>query len=224
MDSNLFWRRWSTSPNGLRPFLSEITRPRRSPRFCWIMSLVALVWQRSCWPTKARNSDAFLKLCKALDIRKIRTSSYRASTNGMIERFHRTLNQMQGKVVIVNQRDWDEHVPAAVAGHQNMQRRALAQILWCLAAKSELQLTLCLDHPPWRWNNGQVQMSSLPTFKNVTELLTDWRVNNFESMQIVEKMCTIEKWSNNNSGHDSGYGITTQDGIKAAHRNGPRLI
>ena len=92
------------------------------------------------------------------------------------------------------------------------------------AAKSELQLTWCLNHPPWKWNNGQVQMSSLPTFKNVTELLTDWRVNNFEFMQIVEKKCTIEKWSNNSSGMDSGYDISTHDGIKAAHRNGPRLM
>ena len=57
-----------------------------------------------------------------------------------------------------------------------------------------------------------------------TKLLTDWRVNNFESMQMVEKKCTIEKWSNNNSGLDSRYGITTQDGIKAAHRNGLRLF
>ena len=48
-----------------------------------------------------------LDLCKALDIRKIRTSPYRPSTNGMVERFHRTLNQMLGKVVIENQHDWE---------------------------------------------------------------------------------------------------------------------
>ena len=57
--------------------------------------------------------ELFLELCKALDIRKIRTSPYRTSINGMIERFHRTLNQMLGKVVNENQRDWDVHVSAA---------------------------------------------------------------------------------------------------------------
>ena len=67
-------------------------------------------------------------------------------------------------------------------------------------------------------------MTSLAMSKNVTELLTDWRVNNFESKQIDGKKYTIVKWSNDNSDLDSGYGITTQDGKKAAHRNGPRLM
>ena len=38
--------------------------------------------------------ELFLELCKALDIRKIRMGPYRTSTNGMIERFHRTLNHV----------------------------------------------------------------------------------------------------------------------------------
>ena len=68
--------------------------------------------------------ELFLELCKALDIRKIRTSPYRASTNGMVERFHRTLNQMLGKVASENQRDWDVHVPAAVAAYRASEHAA----------------------------------------------------------------------------------------------------
>ena len=40
-----------------------------------------------------------------------RTSRYKASTNGAVERLHRTLNAMLGRVVSVSQRDWDERVP-----------------------------------------------------------------------------------------------------------------
>ena len=37
--------------------------------------------------------------CKALGVRQIRTCSYRSTTNGILKRIHRTLNQMMGKIV-----------------------------------------------------------------------------------------------------------------------------
>ena len=36
----------------------------------------------------------------------------------MLERFHRTLNQMIGKVVSEGQRDWDEYVQPVLAAHR----------------------------------------------------------------------------------------------------------
>ena len=53
--------------------------------------------------------------CKALAVRKIRTSPCRPTTNGMLEGFNRTLNQMIGKVISENQRDWDEYVQPVMA-------------------------------------------------------------------------------------------------------------
>lgn len=50
-------------------------------------------------------SELIAHLCSALEIKKIRTSPYRPSTNGALERFHRTLKQMIGKVVSATQRD-----------------------------------------------------------------------------------------------------------------------
>ena len=41
-------------------------------------------------------------LCEVLGIDKIRTTPYKASTNGAVERFHRTLNAMLGTVVSDN--------------------------------------------------------------------------------------------------------------------------
>ena len=35
----------------------------------------------------------------------------------MLERFHRTLNQMTGKVVSAGQRDWDEYVQPVTAAY-----------------------------------------------------------------------------------------------------------
>jgi len=58
------------------------------------------------------------ELCEVMGIDKLRTTSYHASFNGSIERFHRTLNSVLGIVVSDNQRDWDEHVSYAVGAYR----------------------------------------------------------------------------------------------------------
>ena len=57
------------------------------------------------------------ELCAAMDIDKLRTTAYKPSTNGAIERFHRSLNSLLGKVVEDNQRDWDQWLPAVLAAY-----------------------------------------------------------------------------------------------------------
>ena len=53
-----------------------------------------------------------------LKIDHVTTTAYKPSTNGLVERFHRTLNSILGKVVADNQRDWDQHVPYTVAAYR----------------------------------------------------------------------------------------------------------
>jgi len=62
--------------------------------------------------------ELFTELCKWMEIDKIRTTAYRAATNGMVERFHRTLNAILGKIISENQRDWCEKVPMAAAAYR----------------------------------------------------------------------------------------------------------
>ena len=61
--------------------------------------------------------ELFTELCKSVKVSKLSNSSYRPWTNEMVERYHRTLSQMLGKVVGDTQRDWDLHVPAAAAAY-----------------------------------------------------------------------------------------------------------
>ena len=63
-------------------------------------------------------SELFNYLLSRLGIDHARTTAYKPSTNGQIERFHLTLNAILGKVVSENQRDWDSHVPYAVAAYR----------------------------------------------------------------------------------------------------------
>lgn len=64
-------------------------------------------------------SAVFQGVCRLLGIDKARTTSYRPQTNGMIERFHRTMNAMLGKVVNSNQRDWDDCLSYVLAAYRS---------------------------------------------------------------------------------------------------------
>ena len=63
-------------------------------------------------------SDLFLEMCRWMDIDKIRTSPYRPACNGMLARYHRTLNSMLGKIVEENQKDWDTKVKFLMTAYQ----------------------------------------------------------------------------------------------------------
>ena len=63
-------------------------------------------------------SHLFQDLCQSMEIEKIRTTPYKPSTNGMVERYHRTLNTILAKTIASNQRDWCEKVPIAAAAYR----------------------------------------------------------------------------------------------------------
>src|SRR5678816_18677 len=67
------------------------------------------------------DGNLFRELCRLLDIDKVRTSSYHPSCNGLIERFHRTMNSMLGKVISSHQRDWDEVLPYVLSAYRASQ-------------------------------------------------------------------------------------------------------
>ena len=66
-------------------------------------------------------SNLFKELCKALGMAKVRTSPYEASTNGLVDRFHLTLNSMLAKTVKESQKDWDDRLPYVMAAYRATQ-------------------------------------------------------------------------------------------------------
>jgi len=63
-------------------------------------------------------SELFSQVMQWMEIDKIRTMTYKPSTNGIVERFHRTLNSMLGKVVSESQRDWDDKLTSVMAAYR----------------------------------------------------------------------------------------------------------
>ena len=59
------------------------------------------------------------EICGLLDVDKMRTTAYEPSTNAAVERFHRTMNCMLGRMVEENQRDWDTMLPYVMAAYRS---------------------------------------------------------------------------------------------------------
>ena len=66
------------------------------------------------------------EICRVLDVDKLRTTFYKASTNAAIERFHRTLNSMIGKIVNEKQTDWDLLLPYVMAAYRSSRHDSTA--------------------------------------------------------------------------------------------------
>ena len=64
-------------------------------------------------------SHLFKQMCELLDITKSRTTPYRPQSNGMIERFNRTLLDMISSYVYDHQRNWDIHLPLLTMAYRS---------------------------------------------------------------------------------------------------------
>lgn len=60
----------------------------------------------------------FSSPCKNIAVEKTRTTPYRPQSDGMIERFNRTLQDMLSALVNENCDDWDIHLPYIMMGYR----------------------------------------------------------------------------------------------------------
>ena len=74
--------------------------------------------------TEFDNHKLLKELSAKLGMQKLRTSSYKPSTNGVAERLHRTLKSMMVKVVADNQRDWSDHLPKLMAAYRSAEHQS----------------------------------------------------------------------------------------------------
>ena len=63
-------------------------------------------------------STKFGEVCKLLEIHKTRTTAYHPSSNGLVERFNRTLASMIHNYVDTSTEDWDLYIPALTSAYR----------------------------------------------------------------------------------------------------------
>ena len=64
-------------------------------------------------------SNLFQEICMLLDIDKTRTTPYHPQSDGMVERFNRTLVTMLSAYVDKNHKDWDEQLPYVMMAYRS---------------------------------------------------------------------------------------------------------
>jgi transposase InsO family protein len=62
----------------------------------------------------------FSDVCKHLQIRKTRTTTYHPQSDGMVERFNKTLVTMMSSYVDENYRDWDESITFVMMAYRSL--------------------------------------------------------------------------------------------------------
>ena len=69
---------------------------------------------------QGRNFEAavFQEMCALLGIERTGTTPLHPQSDGMVERYNRTLEAMLAKFVSENQRDWDEHLPLVMMAYR----------------------------------------------------------------------------------------------------------
>ena len=100
-------------------------------------------------------SKVFASMCKRLGIHKTRTTPLRPQSDGLVERFHRTLGQQLAILTSKHQWDWDDHLPLVLMSC----RSAVQETTSCtptlrmlgreLRTSAELAFVTLLT--PWLW-------------------------------------------------------------------------
>ena len=65
-------------------------------------------------------SKVFQEMCNSLGMEKTRTTPLHPQSDGMVERFNRTIEEMLCKFVAENQRDWDGHLPILMMAYRSL--------------------------------------------------------------------------------------------------------
>jgi hypothetical protein len=124
-------------------------------------------------------SKVFQGLCTRLGIDKTRTSAYHPQSDGLVERFNRTLEDVLSKYVSPTQRDWDEHLPLALMAYRSSIHESLGEspAKMMLGRDTALPVDLIFGPPP----------SDSPD-ENVPQYLED----------LITKMHTVHEMARDN--------------------------
>jgi len=92
-------------------------------------------------------SDLFKSVCSLLEITKTRTTPYHPSSNGLIERFNRTLLGMIKSFINSNGTDWDSHINLLLSAYRSTPHPATGFTPNFMMLGREINMPLQFLHP-----------------------------------------------------------------------------
>ena len=99
-------------------------------------------------------SAVFTEMCALLGIEKTRTTPLHPQSDGMVERYIRTLESMLAKFTSQHQRDWDDHLALLMMAYRTSVHETTGHTpsMMMLGREAEVPLDLLMGRPP----NGSI--------------------------------------------------------------------
>lgn len=94
---------------------------------------------------KAFLSTLMQEVCQVLGVKKINTTAYHPQTDGLVERFNRTLTSMLAKRVQRNGEDWDQHLPYVLFAYRASLQESTRESPFYLLYGRDARLPSALD-------------------------------------------------------------------------------
>ncbi len=118
-------------------------------------------------------SKLFTEICTILGIKKLKTTPYHPSANGIIERFHKTIKTMISHYVDDHHDSWDEVLPFCLLAYRNLPHEATQESPFFLMFGRDMELTvhLMMPHGPVKYDIDENYATELVTrMQNAHEL------------------------------------------------------
>ena len=126
------------------------------------------------------------EICKLLGTNKINTTAYHPHTNGLTERFNRTLTNMLAKKVEQSGKDWDQHLPYILFAYRASMQESVKESPFYLLYGRDPRLPTTLD-----MDNNAKQEIDVDTYKGEMAIKFDeaWGLaqNNIKRAQKHQK-------------------------------------
>ena len=103
-------------------------------------------------------SKVFTEMCSLLGIDKTRTTPLHPQSDGMVERYNRTLESMLAKFTSQHQRDWDQHLALLMMAYRTSvhETTGYTPSMMMLGREAEVPLDLLMGTPPPHSSNTDV--------------------------------------------------------------------
>ncbi|UYV78634.1 K02A2.6-like, partial [Cordylochernes scorpioides] len=139
--------------------------------------------------------NIFQELCRRLGIEKTRTTPLHPQSDGMVERFNRTLTQHLTMFVNKNQRDWDQHLPMLLMAYRSAEHESTGYSPARMLFGHELRMPcdVLLGRPE-------------ETFENTNEYIS----------HLEERMLSIHQWAREKL-HLSSEKMKDRYNVKTSH-------
>ena len=127
------------------------------------------------------------EICKLLGVRKLNTTAYHPQTNGLTERFNRTLTSMLAKKVEQSGKDWDSHLPFVLFAYRASVQESVRESPFYLLYGRDPRLPTVLD-----MDGGSKQEVDVDTYKGEITIKMDeaWELarSNIKKAQKNQKL------------------------------------